>query len=100
MTIDQWVELFSKFGLPVVGLGGAAYFLARHVWPFIKGQIEEAQAARKAEIDKFVDTIRQYNVLLAESQRENLRALDAITKELTAIRETMRSTGHYDRSRH
>jgi hypothetical protein len=94
MTIDQWVELLSKFGLPVVGLGGAAYFLLCHVWPFVKGQIEEAQAARKAEIDKFVETIRQYHMLLSESQRETLRALEAITKELTAIRETMRNQHH------
>lgn len=69
---------------------GLAYFLVRHVWPFVTSQIEDAKSQRKTEIEKFVDTIRARDTLMAEGQREHLRALEMMTTEIRALREEVR----------
>jgi hypothetical protein len=88
--MDQWIEIISKFGIPIAALVGVAYFLLKQVWPFVVAQIEEAQKQRKAEIDKFIETVRARDVLLVESQREHISALREITKEITALRDIVR----------
>lgn len=88
--MEQWIDVASKFGIPVVMLGLLAYFLAMRVWPFVTSQIEDAKAQRKIEVEKFVDTIRSRDVLMAESQRENLKALEAMTIEIRGLRDDVR----------
>jgi hypothetical protein len=88
--MDQWIDVASKFGLPVMMLLGAAYFLLKHVWPFVTRQIEEAHAQRKEEIAKFVETIRARDVLMAEDRRQHLKALETLTNELRGIRKELR----------
>lgn len=89
--MNEWIDVAGKFGIPVVMLALLAYFLARHVWPFVTSQIEDAKTQRKAEIEKFVDAIRARDVLMAESQREHLKALEAMTAEIRALPEKIRN---------
>lgn len=83
--MEQWIDVAGKFGIPVVMLALLAYFLARHVWPFVTSQIEDAKVQRKAEVEKFVETIRMRDVLMAETQRETMRALNEMTAEIRRL---------------
>jgi Na+-translocating ferredoxin:NAD+ oxidoreductase RnfG subunit len=89
--MNDWIEFGKNFGVTLLMLAALAYFLMRHVWPFVTKQIEEAHAQRKEEIAKFVDTIRARDVLMAEDRREHIRALEAMTHELRSFREQLRN---------
>jgi len=89
--MEQWIDVASKFGIPVAMLIGLAYFVVRHVWPFVTKQIEDAQSQRKTEIEKFVETIRSRDILMAEGQREHLKALEAMTMEIRGLRDEIRN---------
>jgi hypothetical protein len=91
--MEQWIDIAGKFGIPVALLLLAGWFLAKKVWPFVVEQIKEAQTQRQAETAKFVETIRTRDVLMAESQRENLKALEAMTVEIRGLRDEIRN-GH------
>ena len=80
--MEQWIEIAGKFGIPVVMLGMLGYFLLKHVWPFVTRQIEAAQAERKIEVDKFVETIRARDVMMAEIQERNLKALEGLASKI------------------
>ena len=83
--MEQWIKIAGQFGIPVALLALLAYFLLKHVWPFVTKQIEAAQAERKIEVDKFVETIRARDVLMAETQRETVKALESMTAEIRRL---------------
>lgn len=86
---NTWVDIASKFGLPVALLllliWGAYQALIKLLWPFLVKQIEEAQAQLKLQTGQFIDTIRQRDNLMAESHRENMKALGALTDEIRCL---------------
>ena len=86
----SWIDIASKFGIPVALLLGLAYVVRevfiKLVWPFVTKQLEEAQAQRKAEIEKFDNTIRTRDALLVQQWQEHLKALDSVTGEVRGLR--------------
>ena len=97
--MDQWIKVAQTFGIAGAGLAMLAWFVARKIWPFIIRQIEDAQSRSKALdekfvmiADKFTDSIRARDVLMAETQRENIRALEAVTIEIRGLREEVRTS--------
>jgi hypothetical protein len=89
--MDQWIDFGKNFGIPLLMLGGLAYFLVKYVWPFVTDQIKEAQVARKQEIEKFVETIRLRDVQAHVIQEKHLKALEAMTRELRSVKEELRN---------
>lgn len=96
--MNEWIKLAQTFGIAVAGLVMLAWFVAKRIWPFIVRQIEDAQTRSKTLDDKFVmvadrftDSIRARDVLMAETQRENIRALEAVTLEIRGLREEFRA---------
>lgn len=92
--MDKWIDIASKFGIPVGLLLLLGYFLLRHVWPFVTKQIEDSKAERKAEMEsakaerkeeigKFINTMDGYRKVLgemSETQRSIAKTLDAMVK--------------------
>lgn len=93
--MDQFIDIASKFGIPVALLVLVGWFLVKKVWPFVTKQIEDSQALRKAESDKFDNTIRTRDALMVQQWQEHLKALDtlgtAITTEMRGLREDIQS---------
>jgi len=89
--MDQWVKIAGQFGIPVALLMLLAYFILRHVWPFVTRQIQDAQTQRAAEIEKFDNTIRKRDGLMVQQWQEHLKALDAITGEIRGLREDIQT---------
>jgi len=93
MNAEQWVKIAGQFGLPVALLILIGWFLVRKAWPFLTEQLKDAQAQRKIEIEKFIaqsekfiETIRGRDILIAESQREHLKALNLLAEEVRGLR--------------
>jgi ABC-type nitrate/sulfonate/bicarbonate transport system substrate-binding protein len=99
MALDQWLDLIAKAGWPVVALIGLAYFLARHVWPFVLKQIEVAQATRQAEMKEFFEAMKEFLEALRrrdahaeQTQAEVIEVLHKMAGEISVIRsEQLRS---------
>jgi hypothetical protein len=92
LTMDQWLDIASKFGIPVTMLGLLTLFIVRHVWPFVIGQIEDAKAQRKIEVDKFMDALRTRDTMMSEAQRGHLKAIEAMTVEIRGLRSEVRKS--------
>lgn len=90
MSIEHWLDLITKVGWPVVAFVGLAYFLARHVWPFVLKQIEVAQVTRQAEMKEFLEALRRRDTLAEQTQKEIIEALHRITSEVALLRSEMR----------
>jgi len=95
--LDKWIVIAGQFGLPVAMLVLIGWFLVRKAWPFLTKQLEEAQLQRKAEIEKFIaqsekfiETIRGRDILIAESQREHLKAFHLMTEEFRSLRDEVK----------
>lgn len=101
---NTWVDIASKFGLPVALLVGVLYgvyqLLIKRVWPFVERQIEEAQAHSKLQTDRFVESLRARDNLMAEGHRENIKALEAMTNELRAMTNEVRGLRDEVRNNH
>src|SRR5262245_14471244 len=95
--MDEWIKVAQTFGIASTGLALLAWFVAKKMWPFVVKQIEDAQSRSKALDEKFIlvanqftAAIRARDVLMAESQRETVKALEAMTKEISGLREEVR----------
>ena len=95
--MDKWILIAGQFGLPVAILVLIGWFLVRKAWPFLTKQLEDAQAQRKEEIqkfisqsEKFIETIRARDILIAESQREHLKAFHLMTEEFRSLRDEVK----------
>lgn len=91
-SMDQWIDIASKFGIPVTMLALLAYFMARKVWPFVTAQIEDANAQRKTEVDKFIAALAKRDQQTSESQQAHIAAIQAMTTELRNLRNEIRKT--------
>lgn len=87
----HWIDIASKFGIPLALLLALGWFLAKTVWPFVTKQIEQAQADRKTEIDKFDNTIKTRDALMVQQWREHLHALDAMTEQIRGLRDDIKT---------
>jgi len=81
-----WIEIIKQLGVPVALL----LFVAWKGWPFLMKQIEDAKMERKAEIDKFDNTIKTRDALMVQQWREHLHALDAMTTQIQANTEQVK----------
>src|SRR5262245_19663600 len=81
-----WIEVIKQLGLPAA----IVLFIAWKGWPFLMKQIEDAKAERKAEIDKFDNTIKTRDALMVAQWKEHLGALDAMTAQINANTEQIR----------
>ena len=95
--MDKWTVIAGQFGIPVAMLILIGWFLVRKAWPFLTEQLKEAQAQRKletekfiAQSEKFIETIRARDVLIAESQREHLKAFHLMTEEFRGLRDEVK----------
>jgi hypothetical protein len=88
--MEQWAKIAGQFGIPIIILGALSWFLYKRVWPFIVDQIKEAQALRKLEVERFVETIRNRDIMMGEMQREHTKSLDAIVAEIRGLRTDLR----------
>lgn len=68
---STWIEIATKFGLPVAALALVGWFLATRVWPWMVSQVEKTQAAREKDLDRFSSQI----ALVGKEQTEALRSL-------------------------
>lgn len=109
--MDQWIEIASKFGIPVVMVAMLALFIYKQVWPFITKQIEEAKQERvemyrrneeqgrlftealKLEREDnarrfedqgklFMESLRQQNVLAADTQTRVIEELKSLNHHI------------------
>lgn len=89
----SWVEIASKLGIPVGLLILIGWGFVKYLWPFYTRQVESDKADRKADLEaarsdrkeevaKFVETIRARDVLMADIQERNLKALEALTAKI------------------
>lgn len=83
--MEHWIDIASKFGIPAVALG----LIAWKGWPFVVEQVKQAQASHRqleekltALSDKFADTIRGRDVMMAEIQERNLKALEGLAAKI------------------
>lgn len=88
--MEQWTDIAGRFGIPVVIIAAVGWFLYKKVWPFVTEQITEAQAQRKLEVERFVETIRARDTLMGEMQREHLKALTTMAAEFTGEMRALR----------
>jgi len=88
---QQWPEIISKIGIAGVMVLGVGYGIAKYLWPFLTAQINRSQDRLDAQTDKFADTIRAMTTLMAESQQQNLNALQEITRELRSLHEAVKN---------
>lgn len=79
--MEEWLKIAGQFGVPVALL----VLLVWKGWPFVVKQIEDAKADRKAEAEKFVETIRARDILMAETQRQTVKALESMTAEIRRL---------------
>jgi hypothetical protein len=84
--MDQWIEVAKTYGLPGLILLAVGLFGYYKAWPLLVKMLEDAQAQRKAEIEKFDNTIRSRDALLVQQWQEHLKALDSITGEIRGLR--------------
>lgn len=92
--MEQWEAIVSKYGILGLILGFLGWVSVKYIGPWVKGfiegawgwiikQVEDAQAQRKAEVEKFVNTMDGYRKVLGEmsdTQRGMAKTLDAIAK--------------------
>jgi hypothetical protein len=88
--MDQWIDIAKNYGLPGLIIGALGAFGYFRGWPFLVKMIEEAQAQRKIEIEKFDNTIRTRDALLVQQWQEHLKALDSITGEVRGLRDDLK----------
>ena len=82
VTVRDWLEIFTRLGVPVAFLLGLVWFLYKAVWPFIVKRFEEAEASRKAEIEKFAQGIRESNQTHAAVMDKVVAAFQTEMREL------------------
>lgn len=73
--MEPWVEIATKFGIPIAALAIGAWaisrFLSKTLWPYLTAQIDKAQAAREKDLDRFAGQIGK----ISEEQTKALREL-------------------------
>lgn len=84
--MEQWIEIAKEFGVLAVILG----LIAWKGWPLFVKQLEQAQASHRhleekltGLSEKFADTIRARDVIMAEIQERNLKALEGLSAKIT-----------------
>lgn len=84
--MEPWLEIATKFGIPVAGLTAAAWFLGKHVWPWMVEQVEKTQAAREKDLDRFAKQIELIGEKQAIALRDVSQAITAVSTELRELR--------------
>jgi hypothetical protein len=82
VNLKDWIEVGTRLGVPVAFLLGLVWFLYKAVWPFIVKRFEEAETARKAEIEKFAQGIRESNQTHAAVMDKVVAAFQSEMREL------------------
>ncbi|HEX7957394.1 MAG TPA: hypothetical protein VF508_10655 [Pyrinomonadaceae bacterium] len=80
----------KEFGLPAAIIAGAAWFITREVWPFIKQRVEVAHSDRIAQQKEFFDTLSRFAELVTTQRQATLSALAQLTEQME---ETARTLG-------
>lgn len=83
--MEEWIKIASQFGIPAAAL----FLLVWKGWPFFVEQVRQMQASNRALedkltglSDKFADTIRARDVMMAEIQERNLKALEGLASKI------------------
>lgn len=73
--MEPWLEVATKFGLPVAGFAILAWvmgrFLSKTLWPWMVAQLDKAQTAREKDLDRFATQIKE----IGEEQTQAIREL-------------------------
>lgn len=83
--MEEWIKVAGQLGVPVALLA----LLIWKGWPFFQEQVKEAQASHRnleeklvALSDKFAETMRGRDVMMAEIQERNLKALENLAAKI------------------
>jgi hypothetical protein len=90
LSMDQWIDIASKFGVPVMMLAFLAYFVSRRIFPLFVRQLEDSNAQRKIEFEKFAEITEKARVLMSETQREHVAAMKELASEIRGYRDDVR----------
>jgi hypothetical protein len=94
LSMDQWIDIASKFGVPVTLLGLLAYFFSRRVWPFLTKMVEDSLARGKVQEETFMAALNKRDALMADMNDRQIKAFDAMSSELRNLTNEVRRNNH------
>lgn len=77
VSIMDWVQVGTTFGIPVLILFGLAWFGIKYVWPMVIQQVEYAQQERR----EFLAALKEVNSAISantDAIKEMARSLERI----------------------
>ena len=81
MAIKDWFDILGRNSILLVGLMALGYFIYKKVWPFVERQLEEAQAARKLEIEKFSSALDRVMTVHANGMEKMVQSIDNLRSD-------------------
>ena len=82
MAIKDWFDILGRNSIVLTGLLVLGFFLYKKVWPFVERQLEEAQAARKLEIEKFSSALDRVMTVHATGMEKMVQSIDNLRSEV------------------
>lgn len=83
------VAFIKELGFPFAVIIGAAWFITREVWPFVKQRIEVAHADRVNQQQQFFDTLSRFAELVTTQRQATLSALAQLTEQMEETARTL-----------
>lgn len=91
----DWLEFGKTFGIPVLMLAAIGWFGAKSLWPFIKGQVEAAQAEGKKEREAFLVALerrdQEFGKIVGEINQLT-KAVDGLRMEIIKLARSTEET--------
>lgn len=88
------IQFIKELGFPIAVIAGAAWFITREVWPFVKQRIEVAHADRLGQQQQFFDTLSKFAELVTTQRQATLTTLAQLTDQLEAVTNTLGNVAH------
>jgi hypothetical protein len=83
----NWIDITLKLGVPVVILLFGGWFFVRELWPWGKKMFEEMVARQRTDLDRFTESLSNRDKMASETNRETVKALEALTNEVRGMRD-------------
>lgn len=98
--MQEWTQLLDRYGLPLAVLVAFAVFFWRGVWPFLKSQIEQTNAALQQQI-KSSHTTREQEMtefMTALKRRDEefgkmVNSIDGLREAVEGLRDNVKADG-------
>lgn len=82
MDFAAWVETLARQGTPLGIVALMIWFAYKMLWPFFVKQLEDAQAARKVEAEKFMEALAKRDALAKQTADQIVQSLQTLREEV------------------